>query len=394
MKNNFSKWPFFSIEEGNIAKKILLSNNVNYWTGNECKNFENEFSKYVGSKYSIAVSNGTVAIELALRALEINKGDEVLVTSRSFIASASPVALLGAKPVFVDVCRNSQNIDIKKLEANITKKTKAIICVHLAGWPCNMYEIMKLAKKYKIYVIEDCAQAHGAKFKGRSVGSFGHIGCWSFCQDKIITTAGEGGMLTTSNRKFWKKMWEYKDHGKSFNLISKTPTNNSFKWIHNSIGTNYRMTEIQAAIGRYQLKKLDSWRKKRNINQNAIWSEASKYPCFRVPNFDLNQNEKKDKISYHAGYKCYIFVDEKHLKKTWSRNRILAEINNLGVPCFMGSCPEIYLEKAFRSKKILNNVAKELGRTSLMFQIHPNLSKKELSQTCEALKVIGKKATL
>lgn len=392
MKSSFSKWPNFSKEEGNLAKKILISNNVNYWTGNECREFEKDFSNYVGSKYAIAVSNGTVAIELALRAIEIKKGDEVIVTSRSFIASVSPVALLGAKPIFTDVCRNSQNIDPKKIEENITKKTKAIICVHLAGWPCKMNEILQISKKHKIHVIEDCAQAHGAQFRGKSVGSFGDVGCWSFCQDKIITTAGEGGMITTSNKKLWKKMWEYKDHGKSYDLINKKTSGSSFKWLHNSIGTNYRMTEIQAAIGKYQLKKLDSWRKKRNINQNAIWNEAQNHECFRVPNFDLNK-KSKIKVSYHAAYKCYIFVNTHFLKKGWSRDRILREINSLGVPCFTGACPEIYLEKAFHNNKISNKTAKELGETSLMFMVHPNLSKNELIKTCKAINLIGKKAT-
>ena len=207
----FSPWPSFSEKEARKISSILLSNKVNYWTGDECKKFEIEFAKSIGAKYGIALSNGTVALELALMALGIEKGDEVLVTSRSFVASASCIVSVGAKPIFVDVDINSQNISTEYIEKAITKKTKAVICVHLAGWPCSMDVIMKIAKKNNLCVIEDCAQAHGAVFKGKHVGTFGDVACWSFCQDKIISTAGEGGMLCTNNKKIWNKVWSMKD---------------------------------------------------------------------------------------------------------------------------------------------------------------------------------------
>ena len=250
-------WPDYSKEEISQVKKVLESNKVNYWTGNECRKFEKEFAKYFGSKYSVSLSNGTVAIDLALKTLGIGHGDEVIVTSRTFIASVSSIVNSGATPIFADVCPNSQNFRSSSISKLIGKNTKAILCVHLAGWPCEMDNIMKIANKNKLFVIEDCAQAHGAKYKGISVGSIGHIGCWSFCQDKIMTTGGEGGMVTTNSKKLWKKMWEYKDHGKSYDAVYKKKHPEGFRWLHESFGTNWRMTEIQASIGRMQLKKMN-----------------------------------------------------------------------------------------------------------------------------------------
>ena len=216
-----NSWPSFTKHESKIAQKIIASSKVNYWTGNEGKLFEAEFSKWVGVRYAIAVSNGSVALDLALKSLDLKKGDEVIVTPRSFVASATSVVNCGAKPVFADVDLSSGNLSSKTIIRKITKKTKAIICVHLGGLPCEMDEILKLAKKFNLYVIEDCAQAHGAFYKNKSVGSIGHIGAWSFCQDKIITTGGEGGMITTNDKKLWQKMWAFKDHGKNYHSVFK-----------------------------------------------------------------------------------------------------------------------------------------------------------------------------
>ncbi len=398
LNTNFSPWPCFSDEEAEIAKNIILSNKVNYWTGDECRKFEKEFASFSNVKYAIAVANGTVALDLAFRALGIKKGDEVIVTSRTFLASVSSIVNSGAKPIFVDICKNSQNITPKNIELAITKKTKAILCVHLAGWPCDMDEIKKIAKKNKIYIVEDCAQAHGAKYKGKSVGSFGDVGCWSFCQDKIMTTGGEGGMVTTNSKILWDKMWSYKDHGKSYKAIYDKKHLPGFKWVHESFGTNWRMTEIQGAIGRFQLKKIASWTKIRNKYQNMIWSSASMIPGIRVPQFRCNSCIcNKSKSCVHAAYKCYLFIERDVLKKGWDRERIISELSKLGVPCFSGSCSEVYLEKAFqknnlRPKKRLN-VAKELGDTSLMFLVHPTLKDSEINLTCKALAEVMHKAT-
>lgn len=389
LNTNFSPWPNFTKEEANKIKSILLSNKVNYWTGNECKKFEKEFAEYYESKYAISLSNGTAALDLAINALNIGYGDEVIVTSRTFLASVSSIINAGATPVFADICLNSQNILSSKVSEKITSKTKAIVCVHLAGWPCEMDHIIDIANKNNLYVIEDCAQAHGARYKGKSVGSFGDIGCWSFCQDKIMTTGGEGGMVTTNNQVFWKKMWAYKDHGKSYDAVYKKKHPSGFRWLHESFGTNFRMTEIQAAIGRIQLKKMTEWTKKRNLNQDRIWEVCRSLDGLRVPEFNRKSWEHYHKGNVHAAYKCYVFIEEKLLKKGWSRDKVINEITNLGVPCSMGSCSEVYMEKAFdyikcRPKRRLQN-AKKLGETSLMFLVHPTLTKKNIDDTCRTL---------
>ena len=378
---NFSPWPSFTQEEADSVRDVLLSNKVNYWTGSECREFEKEFSAWSNVQYSVALGNGTLALDVALKALDIGVGDEVIVTPRTFIASVSSIVNSGAVPIFADVDLDSQNISVESIRSVITNRTKAIVCVHLAGWPCDMDEIMDLANEFNLSVIEDCAQAHGSKYKGKPVGSIGHIGCWSFCQDKIMTTGGEGGMVTTDNESLWRKMWAYKDHGKSYEAVYEREHPEGFRWLHESFGTNWRMSEMQAAIGRIQLKRMRNWHKKRLGNANSIWSAAKQCKGLRVPVIP-------DYIE-HAAYKCYVFTKPNELKSTWSRDRIIQEINTMGVPCYSGSCSEAYLEKAFdgtgfRPKERLPN-AKELGDTSLMFLVHPTLTKDEIQKTCDVL---------
>ena len=381
INTKFSSWPLFTEEEADAVKNVLLSNKVNYWTGNECREFEKEFAVWSNSKYAIALGNGTLALDSALKALDIGVGDEVIVTTRTYIASVTSIVTAGAIPIFADVDLNSQNITPESIRSMITNKTKAIICVHLAGWPCEMDEIMNLANEFKLHVIEDCAQAHGAKYKGKPVGSIGNIGCWSFCQDKIMTTGGEGGMVTTNDKSLWGKMWSYKDHGKSYEAVYERKHQEGFRWVNESFGTNWRMTEMQGVIGRIQLKRMSDWHTKRITNANQIWNVAKKCKGLRVPSIP--------EYIEHAAYKCYVFTELKELKNSWDQNKIIKEINSLGVPCYSGSCPEIYLEKAFdktgfRPKQRLAN-AKELGETSLMFLVHPTLNKDEIQQTCNVI---------
>lgn len=377
LNNLFSPWPSFTEEEANAVRDVLLTNKVNYWTGTECRDFEKEFAAYFGSEYAVALANGTLALDVAFKALNIGAGDEVIVTSRTFLASVSSIVLAGAIPVFADVSRDSQNVTTASIQAVLTPKTKAIVCVHLAGWPCEMDEIMALAKDHDLYVVEDCAQAHGAKYKGRSVGSLGHIGTWSFCQDKIMTTGGEGGMVTTNDRELWSIMWSYKDHGKSWEAVYEREHPPGFRWLHESFGTNWRMTEMQAAIGRIQLQRMPEWTRRRNIYSQKIWEVSCQLSGLRAP-------EVPDYIQ-HAAYKCYVFVEPDQLNSDWDRDRIMAEINSRGVPCFSGSCSEVYLEKAFegtglRPKERLP-IARELGETSLMFLVHPTLTQDDIDKT-------------
>jgi len=385
----FSPWPSFTEEESDAVRQVLLSNQVNYWTGSECSEFEKEFATWANTRHAVALSNGTVALDLALKALDVGRGDEVVVTPRTFIASASAIVNAGAVPVFVDVDADSGNITAATIERVLTSRTKAIICVHLAGWPCDMDPIMALAEWHGVKMIEDCAQAHGARYKGRSVGSIGHLGAWSFCQDKIMTTGGEGGMVTTNDKDLWSHVWSFKDHGKSYDAVYKRKHPPGFRWLHESFGSNYRMTEMQAAIGRIQLKRMPVWHEQRVSNANRIWHCARELPGLRVP----------DVPSYveHAAYKCYVYVRLEQLRSGWSRDRIIQEVNDRGVPCYSGTCSEVYMEKAFegtgwRPTERLP-VAKELGETSLMFLVHPTLTEAEIQKSCDVLSEVMYLAT-
>lgn len=384
LNTSFSPWPSFTEDEAKAVSRVLTSNRVNYWTGSEGREFEAEFAEFSGANYAVAVSNGSVALELALRSLGVGPGDEVIVTSRTFLASASSIVAAGAEPIFADVDRDSQNITADSVAPLISERTKAIVAVHLAGWPCEMDGLMALARSRQLSVIEDCAQAHGAKYKGRSVGSIGDVAAWSFCQDKIMTTGGEGGMVTTNDRALWLKMWSYKDHGKSWDAVYHKSHAPGFRWLHESFGTNWRMTEMQAAIGRIQLKRMKDWSEQRQRNCRLIWDAAAKFDALRVP-------AVPDSV-VHAGYKCYVFVDSEKLKGGWSRDRVIAAINQEGVPCMSGSCSEVYLEKCFLDSGLSPSkrlpVAKELGDTSLMFLVHPTLSESELARTKSAIETV------
>jgi dTDP-4-amino-4,6-dideoxygalactose transaminase len=388
LNTEFSPWPSYTQEEAKAIQSVLLSNKVNYWTGHQCTSFEAEFASWTGAKYAIAMANGTLALEAAFKVLGLVSGDEVIVTSRTYMASVSSIVISGATPIFADIKLDSQNIDPDSIRKKITKKTKAIVCVHLAGWPCEMDEMIKIKNEFDLFLIEDCAQAHGAKYKGKSIGAIGDIGCWSFCQDKIMSTGGEGGMITVNNKSLWSKLWSYKDHGKSYEEVNKKNPSSGFRFLHNSFGSNYRMTEMQAAIGRIQLKKMKNWHYLRLKNANTIWNFSKNCKGIRVP-------KVYDHIE-HAAYKCYIFVEVERLKFDWSRDRIMKEINDLGVPCYSGSCSEVYLEKAFSKNGLqpLNTLhnAKKLGEESLMFLVHPTLTMSEINKTCNAISMVMNEA--
>lgn len=384
----FSPWPSFTQIEADAVSRVLLSNKVNYWTGNECREFEKEFSAWCHVPYSIALSNGTVALDLALKVLSIGAGDEVIVTSRTFLASVSSIVTAGAIPVFADVDRDSQNITPETVAKVITPRTKAIIAVHLAGWPCDMDGLMALAKAHDLVVIEDCAQAHGALWRGQPVGSIGHASAWSFCQDKIMTTGGEGGMLTTNDPTLWSNAWSYKDHGKSFDAVYNRKHPDGYRWLHESFGTNWRMLEMQGVIGRIQLQLMPEWHAARKANAQAILAACAESSALRVP-------QVPSEIE-HAWYRAYAFVRPEQLKADWSRDRIMAEMVARGVPCFSGSCSEVYLEKAFdgtdwRPAERLP-VARELGETSLMFLTHPTLTQQEIDKTCAVVRQVMREA--
>lgn len=385
----FPKWPHFSAEEAHAAHDIIASNKVNYWTGDVGRAFEREFASWTGAAHAIALANGTLALDLPLKVMGIGPGDKVIVTPRTFIASISCVVTAGATPVFADVDRDSGNISAETISRVIDADTKAIIPVHLAGWPCDMGAIMDLAAQHDLKVIEDCAQAHGAKVGGRSVGSIGHCGAWSFCQDKIMTTGGEGGMVTTNNADLWSAMWSYKDHGKSWDAVYNREHAPGFRWLHESFGTNWRMLEVQSALGRIQLQRMADWTARRTRNAHGIQAALAAFSsAVRVPIPDSGLT--------HGYYRQYGYIIDGGLKDGWTRDRIVAEISALGFPAFQGSCSEVYLEKAFdgtgyRPEQRLPN-AMELGATSIMFLTHPTIEDEHLEAYCKAISQVFEQA--
>jgi dTDP-4-amino-4,6-dideoxygalactose transaminase len=376
-------WPHFDADEIEAVAHVLRSGRVNYWTGVEGQQFEREFASAMGCAYAVAVANGTVALELALRILGVGEGAEVITTSRTFIASASCAVAVGATPVFADVDRDSQNVTEETLRAAITSRTRAIIVVHLAGWPCDMDPILQLASQHGLPVIEDCAQAHGAHYKGRPVGSMGTIGAFSFCQDKILTTAGEGGMIVTQCEDLFKAAWAYKDHGKSFDAVYRRQHAPGFRWLHESFGSNWRMTEVQSAVGRIQLRKLDEWVAARRRNAAVLHETVARLSALRVP--------VPGKGIYHAYYKSYAFVRPEGLRPGWTRDRIMGSLVARGVACTTGSCSEVYLERAFSEEmqpRHRLSVARELGETSLMFQVHPTLTEENMQKMAQVIEMV------
>ncbi|MET0659704.1 MAG: DegT/DnrJ/EryC1/StrS aminotransferase family protein [Steroidobacteraceae bacterium] len=383
-------WPHFDVDEQAAVNEALRSGRVNYWTGDLARRFAREYSRVLGVRHAIALMNGTVALELPLRMWGIGPGDEVVVTPRSFIASISCVVLQGARPVFADVDRDSGTLTAASIERVLTSRTRAIIPVHLGGWPCEMDDIMALAEHRGIKVIEDCAQAHGATYKGRPVGAVGHAGAFSFCQDKIITTGGEGGLLSTDDEQLWSRSWAFKDHGKSYDAVYQRQHPPGFRWLHESFGTNWRMTELQAAIGCVQLGKLPQWSQQRRANSQVLLDELRGADGLRIPQPPAH--------SEHAYYRFYAYLHTHKLRSSWTRDRIVAEVNARGIPCFSGSCSEIYRERAFLGTSFVPEdplpVARELGETSLAMLVHPTLNAEHMVRITEVIKDVLANALL
>lgn len=384
----FSPWPSYSAQEVEAVAAVLVSNRVNYWTGDLCRQFERRFADWVGTRHAVALSNGTVALDAALAALGVGPGDEVITTPRTFVASASSIAMAGATPVFADVDPDTQGLSAATIRAVLTPRTKAVVCVHLGGAPCDMDPIMALSAEHGFRVIEDCAQAHGARYRGKSVGGIGHIGAWSFCQDKVMTTGGEGGMITTDDPDLWASVWSYKDHGKTWEAMYEREHPPGPRLVHDRLGTNGRMIEMQAAIGLIQLDRMADWTRRRAEIASRVLDACARWPALRVPPIASDTS--------HAWYRAYVFVAPDRLKPGWTRDRIIAAINERGVPCLQGTAPEVYLERAFdavgRPAQRLP-IARLLGETGLCFLVHPTLTEDEVAQTAAAIDTVMAQAS-
>lgn len=384
----FPAWPAFGDEEIEQVSAVLRSGKVNYWTGQHGREFEEAFAKACRTRHGVAVANGSVALDISLKALGVGPGDDVVVTSRSFVASAGCIVGAGARPIFADVDEASQNITAKSISAVITPNTKAVVAVHLAGWPCDMDDIIALSDQKGFRIIEDCAQAHGASYKGRPVGSFGDVAAFSFCQDKIMSTGGEGGMVVTNDHALWNFVWAYKDHGRDYQLSHASENRVGYKWIYNHIGTNLRMTEMQAVLGNIQLKRLPEMIAKRRENAAALTAFLASFPALRVAT--------PAQESTHVYYKYYAFIRPELLAEGWNRDRVLSSIAAEGVPIFTGICPEIYREKAYQQYIRSNEyrpISRKLGETSLMFLVHPTISSEDVADICRAVEKVMITAT-
>ncbi len=352
-------WPIFEADELAAVEAVLRSGRVNYWTGDQCKLFERAWSDYHGGIHSLAMANGSLTLDTALKVLGIGAGDEVIVSPRSYVASAMCAVLAGATPVFADVDANSGNMTVASMEAVRTSRTKACIPVHIAGWPCDMPAISAWAAQHGIHIIEDCAQAHGAHIDGRSVGTWGVFSSWSFCQDKIMTTGGEGGMLCTPDLRLWKKAWQHSNHGKDYDLSHAKVAEPGFRWLVQHEGTNLRMTEMQAAIGICQLRKLDDWVGRRARNSAIMQDALRGFRGVRVPGTPVG----------HAHYRCMAYVNA-----AADRPKLLAALVSAGLPANIGSCSEIYREPIFAQHGLAPAnplpVAHALGETSIALMVH------------------------
>lgn len=370
LDSNLAAWPFYAEDEIEAVQAVLRSGLVNYKTGDQGKLFESEYATATNAKHALAVANGTAALELALAALEIGPGDEVVVPARTFVATAAAVVRCGAIPVVADIDPVSQNLSAEALEAVLSERTRAIIPVHLAGWPVDMDDILAVARSSGLAVIEDCAQAHGALYKGTPVGTLGDIGCFSFCQDKIISTGGEGGLTLTNDSDLYKRMWSLRDHGWNYDRAHTQDTSIGFKWLVDTFSTNWRLTESQSAIGRLQLKKLEHWVARRRDNASVLTTAVAGLASIA----DLTPPE----TVRHSYYKYNVLLEPKALTKNWTRDRIVAELIALGVPARIGACPDISREHAFARESINTSNprphAANLADRTIMLPVHPTLT--------------------
>jgi len=390
----YHTWPHYTQSEAEIIKQVLLSNKVNYWTGTETRKFEIEFKHTIRCRYTIAVSNHDAAFDLALLGLDIQSGDEVILSPLTDFYSINSLVAIGATPIFADVCPQTNNITHETVAEVISAQTKAVVCLHYAGLPCDMDPILDLAFSKNLSVVEDCSQALGAQYKGHPVGSLGDISYFSFSDDAIVTTAGEGGMVATNKFQFWDRMRAHKDGGKSFDKMTYLMPIND-KLVHDRFGTNLRMTELQGAIGRLQLKNIKRWNVKRNAYLTSIWKTVSAIDGLFAPLDSHSSNvlagDLQDQI-IHGGYKCIVLVDPLTLNPGWDRDAIVEELQELGVPCYSAKYEEVYHQTAVKEARLcpaeILHGAQYFSEHGILFDVHPALSIKDVDKICRDIKAI------
>ncbi|MCX7917979.1 MAG: DegT/DnrJ/EryC1/StrS family aminotransferase [bacterium] len=375
-----------------MMEKATKENTAKYldrYAGSQVDTYEKEFAKFFGKKYATAVSSGTAAIHSAIASLDLEPTDKIITTPITDPGTVMPILFQGLIPIFADVDFCTLNLTAETIEEKIDEKTKALIVVHLAGVPCNMDKIMKVAKKYNLKVIEDCAQSHASIYKGKYVGTFGDIGCFSLMSGKHMTSGGQGGMIITDNEEYYWKCKRFADRGKPFGIENATG--------NVSLGLNYRMTEIEAAIGRIQLKKLRKVAEKRF---KIVEELRRKFRNLKA--FSLWKKPKDSKPNY---WFCFIKVDEEKLK--YDKYKIAEILSKEGLPVGahyvipMYENPFIKERKTFGSSKYPWSfyahkieykcpVAEKALNSYITLYFHENWKKKEIEDTIKIFKKVEK----
>ena len=359
MMSNKLIWPQFNPKTAKRVTSLLKSGRVNYWTGDEGRRFEGAFAAWLGVKHAVSVSNGTAALHLALEALGIGKGDEVVCTPYSFRASATCAFNAGAKPVFADVGRDHM-LNAETIAAVLTRRTKAVVVVHLYGQVADMGPILKLAKARGIRVIEDCAQCLGGEYRGRKVGTLGDVGCFSFCQSKHITTGGEGGMVCTNNAKIAKNVISLRDHGWVVGSVPK---------VFNRVGYNFRLTEIQSVIGLGELERLESWNlpRRRTLANRLIKGLRGQTLENGGQTLGVIREWPVDTAERKASFWLVPFVIDRE-KLKYPVSTFIEMLQAEGVGAYKIMWPLMAQKK----------VAKELIHNTVGFWVHPTFTRKDM----------------
>ncbi len=352
--NKLQGWPQFDENAIKAVEAVLRSGKVNYWTGKRGMEFEKQFAEWQGSRYAISVATGTAALHVALTSLGIGPGDEVIVPSYTFIASSFSIVQAGAIPRFADVNLEDHCLSVESAEKLVTKRTKAIMPVHLYGNVCDMGQILAFAKRHNLYVIEDNAEAFGGAYKGKKTGTLGHMAGCSFCQNKTFTTGGEGGMVTTDDEELAWKARSFRDHGYDVKQrLSLLELEQKLPYIHNMVGWNYRMTEMQSAIGLAELARMDTWNMPRRRRNAQILVNALK-TSRRIEHFPVDTPERQN-----GWYVLAFSLEVENMK--CDLKQFVAAVAAEGAPVWKVFWPQCHTERAFQEHHAF-------GRTGFPFK--------------------------
>ncbi len=346
--NKLTGWPHISEEAIAAVTEVLRTNQINYWSGPVGMEFEKRFAAWQGSQHAISVNSGTSALHVALSALEIGPGDEVIVPSYTFIATSFAVVQAGAIPRFADVNIDDHCISVASAERLVNKRTKAIIPVHLYGNVSEMEQINAFARAHRLYVLEDNAQAFGGSYKGKKTGTLGDIAACSFCQNKTFTTGGEGGMVTTDNEDLAWKARSFRDHG--YNVAERLGVlemETKLPYIHDRVGWNYRMTNMQAAIGITELDRMDSWNMpNRQRNAHIIMDAIKNYPVVKLLPIDTHER-------VNGWFTMAISLDMENM--TCDIRQYVDAVVAEGAPCWVVFWPQCHTENAYQRHQGFGN---------------------------------------